>query len=180
MALRIEASGLIVAAIGLLVLPLNWLFSLILAALIHELGHYVCAQMLEVPVFSITVSAGGCRMDTGVMTRKQELLCASAGPLASLMLTCFLRSLPILGFCGLVQGLFNLLPVYPMDGGRILRSLIGERASNVISVVTALSLAGLGVAVSVLENMGPVPALFGLILLSKQNISCKSGKLTVK
>ena len=180
MGLRIEASALLLGALGILMLPLEWFFSAILAASVHELGHFLCARILKVPIFSVTVSAGGCRMEPGFMTGPKEFFCASAGPLASLGLACFIRKMPVLGICGLVQGLFNLLPVYPMDGGRMLRSLAGEGASKVVSMVTAFCLAGLGIAMSILENMGPVPGLFGWILLSKQNISCKSGKLTVK
>ena len=178
--LRIEASAWLLAALAILILPAEWLLSVWIAVGSHELGHYVCARLLGIPVFRISVSGGGCRMETAPMTRMQELFCAAAGPAASLLLFCLVRRFPVLGFCGLVQGLFNLLPVYPMDGGRILRSLAGERTSKIVSGITALSLAGMGLMMSFLQNMGPLPAFFGLILLSKQNIACKSGKLTVK
>ena len=99
------------------------------------------------------------------MTRMQEVSCPSAGPLVSLTLCLLSRWMPILGLCALVQGLFNLLPVYPMDGGRILQAIAGERASNVIAFVTTLYLIGIGVYLTFYENMGLIPLLFALFLL---------------
>jgi Zn-dependent protease len=178
--LRIDASGLILVAFAFLILPLEWLISAVLAAGLHEMGHYLSAKLMRIPVFSVSVSASGCRMDTGPMSKMQEVICASAGPLVSLVLYPISRWMPILGLCALVQGLFNLLPVYPMDGGRILRAAAGERASEIVSVITSSVLAGTGIFLTFFQNIGPIPALVSLIILSKQNISCKSGKLTVK
>ena len=163
--IRVEAGGLIFGALALLVLPLDWFLSAVFAAGIHELGHYVCIRALGIPVVSLSISAGGCRMETGEMTSGQEFLCALAGPMASLTLACFRNWVPLVSFCALAQGLFNLLPMYPMDGGRILRCVAGERTGKIVSMATALSLAGLGIYLSFSQNLGPVPAIFGGILL---------------
>ncbi len=163
--LRIDASALIVWAMAILLLPMDWYVSTVLATGIHELGHYVCARILKIPVYSICISAGGCRMETAPMHRMQEFLCAAAGPIASLMLFLLFRWMPILGFCGMVQGAFNLLPIYPMDGGRILRCVAGERASHVVSLVTSLFLAGMGIYLTFFQNMGLIPLIFGLLLM---------------
>lgn len=163
--LRVEAGGLIFGALSLLVLPLDWFLSAVFAAGIHELGHYFCIRAMDISVRSLSISAGGCRMETGEMTDRQEFYGALAGPLASFLLACLRQWMPLVSFCALVQGLFNLLPMYPMDGGRILRSLTGERTGMIVSFVTAWSLAGVGIYLSFVQNMGPVPAFFGGILL---------------
>lgn len=163
--IRIEAGGLIICAMALLVLPLDWILSAVFAAGIHELGHYWCIRAMGIPVVSLSISAAGCRMETGEMTAGQEFFCALAGPMASFALACFRKWMPLVSFCALAQGLFNLLPMYPMDGGRILQSVAGERTGKIVSFATALSLAGVGIYLSVAQNLGLVPAVFGGILL---------------
>ena len=140
----IDFSGLIVGALALLVLPMDWLLAALMAAAGHELGHFLCLKIWRIPVYALSVSAGGCRMETGVLTLRQEFFCALAGPAASLWLALCRRWMPLTAFCALVQGMFNLLPIYPMDGGRILRSVAGERTAGIVSFVTALSLVGFG------------------------------------
>ena len=69
------------------------------------------------------MGAFGASIETGYMTPAAELLCAAAGPIGSISMLLTIRKFPILGLLGLAQGIFNLLPIYPLDGGRILRSI---------------------------------------------------------
>jgi Zn-dependent protease len=57
------------------------------------------------------------------LTPWQELLCASAGPAGSILLLVFLHDFPELSVCGIAHGIYNLLPVYPLDGGRCAYSI---------------------------------------------------------
>jgi len=105
----------------LLLLPLNLILSIMIAAAIHEACHIMVLQYFRIPILRIELGIGGTMIQTGPLSLKEELICAAAGPCGSFLCIAFLRQFPLLGLCGLVQGLFNLLPIYPMDGGRILR-----------------------------------------------------------
>ena len=63
-------------------------------------------------------------LETGSMTIREELLCALAGPAGSLSLLLVSEWIPRIALCGMVQGLFNLIPAGNLDGGRVLRCLI--------------------------------------------------------
>ena len=114
--------GCVALALTLLVLPLPWVAAAVLAAAVHELCHYLAIAALGGQVGRIAVGSGGAAMELGCLSPVRELLAAAAGPVGSLSLMLMGRFFPRLALCGLVQGLFNLLPIYPLDGGRILRS----------------------------------------------------------
>ena len=111
------------AAAGMLLLPLKWLAGGVISAAFHECCHLAVLNWFQIPVRQIRIGFGGARITTGLMTPIQELLCAVAGPLGSFCMILFVRLFPELGLLGLMQGLFNLLPFYPLDGGRILHSI---------------------------------------------------------
>ena len=121
---RLSPFACIAAALLLLLLPLNWLLAAVAAAFLHEIGHFIAISATGGKVRGLRIGLKGARMDTLLTSSKQELLCAAAGPLASFALLMLDHIFPRLAICALIQGAFNLLPVYPFDGGRILRCLL--------------------------------------------------------
>lgn len=122
--ISIAPGAYIAAAAGILLLPLNWLLSALAAAVIHEFAHFAALNCCRAAVFGIEVGLCGAKISTGPLLPGQEIICAAAGPLASLGLLIFAPWMPLLAFVGLFQGIFNLLPLYPMDGGRIARGIV--------------------------------------------------------
>ena len=120
---RLEGGACLLFALLLLTLPLPWVVASLCAAAFHELCHILALVLMHRPIVGIRIGTRGAQILTTPMGPKEELLCAAAGPLGSLFLLLFLRQLPRLALCAGIQGLFNLIPLYPMDGGRILRSL---------------------------------------------------------
>ena len=115
------------------------LFSLVF---LHELAHAAVAVLLRCPVEKIELFPFGGRAQVSfplLFRPKAEILVAIAGPLWSLSLAglfAYLRSNGILGSGQWTQlmiagnlslGLFNFLPILPLDGGRVLRAALSRR-----------------------------------------------------
>lgn len=122
--IRVDDKMWLLWAALLLLLPLRWFLSIILAAFIHELFHIAAVLLLGGKVHQLRLGAFGAVIEATGISGAREAFCAFAGPLGSFLLVLSIQRFPILGLCGLVQGAFNLLPVYPLDGGRALLRLL--------------------------------------------------------
>jgi Zn-dependent protease/predicted transcriptional regulator len=119
-----------------------------LSLLLHELAHSVVAQSRGLPVREITLFAlgGVSQIEKEPSSAKMEFWMAFVGPLTSacIGLLCLtlsgmsgVASKPItamiswLGYINLALAGFNMIPGYPLDGGRILRALIWWKTGDV-------------------------------------------------
>ena len=109
--------------LAVLLLPLRLLLGVVLAATVHELGHLTAMYFLGVPVLCINLHPGGARIEAGAMEPGAEVICALAGPVAGSLVIFAWKWFPELALAGLVQTVFNLIPIYPLDGGRVARNI---------------------------------------------------------
>jgi Zn-dependent protease len=129
------------------VLGLVTALGLFASVLVHELGHSVVARLYGVRVRSITLwlLGGVAAFDEMPRQRGAEAVVAIAGPVVSVVVGLafwmVLRSLPpdavpawfviaYLARMNIWLALFNMLPALPLDGGRVLRSLLALRTSH--------------------------------------------------
>lgn len=159
------------------------------SVLLHELGHALVARRLLVPVQSITLFAFGgvAEVESEAPTPEAEFAIAVAGPAVSLLVAlgagllwwarartgdALAHLAAHLAVANTIMALFNLLPGYPMDGGRVLRAtlwFLGDEMLPATRVAAqagrlcgwALGLGGLALAVAARE---PLAALWaGLV-----------------
>lgn len=130
--------------------------------LLHELGHSYVAKKYGSNINSITLFLFGgiSSMEDIPRDPKTELKMAVAGPAVSLLIgsvlliiheiikqellfpdSSYLRLVWLIGYINIVLGIFNLLPIFPMDGGRVLRAWLAGRMSYIKATRAA---AGIG------------------------------------
>lgn len=119
--MRISAGFCLQLALLLLIVPFRWLCTILLAAMFHELCHYTAIRLLTGRSSRVRLFYYSARMDLPEMGNGTEILCALAGPIGGIILCIFWPWFPKLAMAGLLQSIYNLLPIYPLDGGRILR-----------------------------------------------------------
>lgn len=110
-------------SVVLLAIPLNWSLAVFAAIIFHELCHATAIVLSGSKILNLDATSSGIVMNVAPMNPLQELLCALAGPAGSFFLILFSRQFPELAFCGLMHGMYNMLPIYPLDGGRCLMCL---------------------------------------------------------
>ncbi len=161
-------SGQGVAGATLSVLLVVMVFGIVV---LHELGHALAARHYGIPTRDITLLpiGGVARLARMPERPLQEFVVAAAGPAVNLVLACLgalglfvsaglQASLPVMlvaefvewfVIANLVLLLFNLVPAFPMDGGRILRALLAVRlpylkATEIAVKVARVLAVGLG------------------------------------
>lgn len=127
---------------------------------LHELGHSLTARRygVQVPRILLMPIGGMAEFDRIPRRPSAELLITIAGPLVNFVLVATLlplvwhdlwseQPLPLYGakmtliqlaIGNLVMGTFNLLPVFPMDGGRILRALLARKMDYMVATRRAV------------------------------------------
>jgi len=129
-----------------LLMGLAGMFGLFGSVILHELGHALTAQRFDLPISRITlfIFGGIAELKKEPPNPKAEFLVAVAGPIVSIVLSGFFGMSASLGERGgwpapfvavmsylsainLIIVIFNLIPAFPLDGGRMFRSFLWWR-----------------------------------------------------
>jgi Zn-dependent protease len=136
---------------------------LFVSVLLHELSHSFVAmsQGLRVRGITLHVFGGVSHIEEEARTPRAEFLIAVAGPVTSFLIAAALGALVrwggwqpgstrailvYLGFVNVAVGGFNLLPGYPLDGGRVLRAALWKWYGSLERATYFASQAGVGLA----------------------------------
>lgn len=159
------------------------MLGLFASLLLHELAHSTVARHLGVPITSITLFlfGGVAELEAEPTSARAEFWIAVAGPVMSLCLAvgfgaleyiavffgfpaALVEILSYLALINLILALFNLLPAFPLDGGRVLRAYLWSRTGDVLAATRSATQSGVILAY-VLMALGVV-ALFQGALVS--------------
>lgn len=163
--IRVEPYFLLSIALAALIVPTKWLMAAVLSAAFHEICHLIAIRISGGNVFRICVGFRGTVIKTAPMPSGRELICTMAGPCGSFLLLFLARWMPELALCGLVQGLYNLLPVYPLDGGRMIRCItdmiVPQKSGQICSIFQWITLTAI-LFVGLLHRFWPCLLVFAL------------------
>jgi len=154
---------------------------LFLSIVLHELAHSVVARRYDIPISGITlfIFGGVAHMEKEPPTPRSELLMAIAGPIASLGLAVFFyvvasalaateagaTAAAVAGYLALINlivAIFNMVPAFPLDGGRVYRAWLWGRSGDIVAATQRASKVGQG---------------FGLVLIALGVMNLFSGNL---
>lgn len=111
-------------AAGLLLVPIPWIGAWIIAAVIHELFHFLAVYLLGEKVLAVKFDFGGAVIRSTMNPGLRSCACSLAGPIGGLLLLLLIHKFPRIALCGLIQSVYNILPIQPLDGGHALKSLL--------------------------------------------------------
>ncbi|GAB4257426.1 MAG: site-2 protease family protein [Deferrisomatales bacterium] len=152
-----------------------------LSVLAHEFSHSLVAQRsgLRVPDITLFVFGGVSRMEAEARDPRTEMRIALVGPLSSFALAGLFwaaRKLPgldgatlagtVLGYLtwiNLALGVFNLIPGFPLDGGRVLRAALWWKTGSLTRATRLAADVGKGFGV-LLMLLGAVQILGGRLI----------------
>ncbi len=159
----------------IVMLSLATAFLFFVSLLLHELSHSLVARSDGLPVREITLFAlGGVSQIGGeARTAGAEFWIAIVGPLSSLLIgfLClgtvdlvsrgpslgpFMAVLSWIGYINLGLAFFNMIPGYPMDGGRVLRAILWWKSGSLdratrYAAITGQAVAGAFIALGIIE-----------------------------
>lgn len=157
-------------ALIILLCPISWIIPMVIAALIHELGHFWAIRWCGKKIKNMKVGITGAILVAGNLSPGQELFCALAGPVAGLLTLLLRRWFPRLALFALLQSVFNLLPIYPLDGGRIISCVatvlhIPQLLCKILSGILLTAILILSVYGTFILHLGLSPIFIAVMLL---------------
>lgn len=154
-------------------------------AFIHELGHLIAGICFGLKVKKISIMPFGLSINFEDYSNKyilKKIIISAAGPLMNLLIVvmgiCNNWGEDII-YCNILIGMFNLIPIYPLDGGRILKYIIQLSSGSMEAEIVTYKLSNAliimltmisSIGILLIKNIGIVLILGYLwILVIKEN-----------
>ena len=180
MRLRIDLKIFLIAIIYFFTNQIQIYVLMMIFALIHEFGHLIAGILLKMKPKKLEIILTGVsisfktdikdinkKIGKGNMLNIKKLIVAIAGPLTNILIIAIVLKMPLnmikqlnIIYANLVILIFNLIPIYPLDGGRIIKELLnikfGRKKSirymDILSILDTIILSIIGVMITMLNN----------------------------
>lgn len=165
----------------------------LLAAALHEGGHLLAAVCMGLPIRRLTLdfSGGNLELCRNLTTYPQDLILCLSGPAVNFLfvtLSVLRHWNPVFLSAHLLLGMFNLMPVLPLDGGKavfaflsgIWEPFLACRVMSALSLVTAAAVSAAGIWIAVQPGGNPNLLLLGVWLLMSALRSCNSRRFSIQ
>ncbi len=180
---------------------------LMIFAFLHEMGHFICGLILGLKPKSLKIMPFGLCMEFNVLCSDynkkikyaskfaiKKMIIALAGPITNVLIVigCALFKNKIdvilynnIVYANLLIAIFNLLPIYPLDGGRVIKEILyvirGNKKSsediNIISNISVIIITMISsIAIYYYQNIGIlfiIIYLWGLTIIENKKYQMK-------
>jgi len=188
-----------------------YILALFFCVILHEYGHALTAKKYQVDTLDIIISpiGGLARLKSLPDKPLQEFFIAIAGPLVNVVLATLIGSIIYFGMgenpldisenfsqiqvfseflkmvflTNVALFIFNLIPAFPMDGGRVLRSLLSLKMTRVKATMIASSIGkilAVGFLITAFINQHLILGFIGIFIFSMAHTEYKQIKLIDK
>lgn len=113
---------------------------LMIFALVHELTHMLVGMILKLKPETLKIEPFGIAIifESFENTEKNKALIATAGPAINFILAIIfsfinIKERELIVNANLLLGIFNLIPIYPLDGGRILKAIVMQKKEKTVA-----------------------------------------------
>ena len=151
---------------------------ILIAAVVHELGHIAALAVCGIPVERFDIELWGGRMYYSGMNSYRKELCISLGGIVANLLAAPLGLISFFGiygklffFASVCYALVNIIPAKTLDGGEALRcmlnlscdSSVAYAAQNAVNALALMFLCALGLSLAVLSGFNSSVLMLGVI-----------------
>lgn len=188
--IQIDFASCFLAALSLLILPFDWILGFAISMAFHELCHIIAVILFGGKITRFRITPNGCLLESCKLAQWGQLCSILAGPLGSLSLLVFSRAYPKLAICGFIHGIYNLLPIVPLDGGRLLCLILDKTCPQYTEKImrTILFVAGFVFSLFMFWKFSVTPGnilLFFIVMIWKcrllsGNITCNATEFKVQ
>ena len=185
---RITPGFVLLWILSLMIFPMKFVIAWIITVMIHELGHLLSIQLLGIQIHGITFEFTGIRIRTEPMIPLHEIITAAAGPAFGVVLILLSYHAPLIKGLAIIQTCCNMIPIYPIDGGRVVDGILAlvfdENIAANISYMLKIFCVGILIVISLFSvasyGFGAWIMLIGIIFLLKRKLSCKHGRQEIQ